>query len=140
MTRFEKPPVGTRVRFTGKPFYPPNVKVGFHNLPPVLTGTVIKSEPRDDPFSFRMLTGRPEFPISVVTLNSIIDMEYIDSDVVPESREVNVTKDVTMTVKGSKGDEYVVTKQGSNYSCTCKGYGFNRKCKHINEAKKKIEG
>jgi hypothetical protein len=35
------------------------------------------------------------------------------------------------TVKGSKGDEYRVTELNGNYSCTCSGFRFRAKCKHV---------
>ena len=34
------------------------------------------------------------------------------------------------TVKGSKGDEYKVTKLNGNLSCTCSGFRFRGRCKH----------
>jgi len=39
-------------------------------------------------------------------------------------------KDV-ITVKGSNGKEYFVEKVGSKYTCTCPGFIFRHKCKHI---------
>ena len=35
------------------------------------------------------------------------------------------------TVKGSKGDEYKVSELNGNYSCTCSGFRFRAKCKHV---------
>jgi hypothetical protein len=42
-------------------------------------------------------------------------------------------------VEGSKGNKYTV-KHAANgsWSCECVGYGFRRKCKHIEKAKEKI--
>lgn len=139
MTRFEKPEIGSKVRVTGKPFYPPHIPVGFHNLPTVIEGEVIKSDPRDDPLSFRLATGMPHFPISVVALHSVLDIQYSDGTKV-NTVEKAAVKDLVHTVTGSKGDEYVVTKRGNDYSCTCKGFGFNRKCKHVNQVKQLVEG
>jgi len=34
-------------------------------------------------------------------------------------------------VKGSKGDEYKVTELNGNLSCTCSGFKFRGKCKHV---------
>ncbi len=46
------------------------------------------------------------------------------------------------TVRGSKGDTYHVIfgaspNQGVKYewSCTCKGFSYNKKCRHIEEVK-----
>lgn len=38
-------------------------------------------------------------------------------------------------VAGSKGAVYHVTKRGENYSCTCSGFSFRRKCRHIDSVK-----
>ena len=49
----------------------------------------------------------------------------------------------TWAVRGSKGDEYTVTQSVSDsrqifFSCTCVGYGYRRKCKHIEGIKHKL--
>lgn len=36
-------------------------------------------------------------------------------------------------VKGSKGNMYVVEKEGNKYTCTCTGFNFRGDCKHIQE-------
>ena len=41
----------------------------------------------------------------------------------------------TWQVKGSKGNTYTVKLSNGSYSCTCAGYGFRRKCRHIEEIK-----
>tara|TARA_R100001163_G_C5050826_1_gene187641 strand:- start:35 stop:358 length:324 start_codon:yes stop_codon:yes gene_type:complete len=38
-------------------------------------------------------------------------------------------------VKGSKGNEYTVSVTDGQWSCTCAGFGFRRKCRHIQEIK-----
>jgi hypothetical protein len=38
-------------------------------------------------------------------------------------------------VKGSKGNIYTVKLSQGIYSCSCPGYGFRRKCRHIEEIK-----
>ena len=37
------------------------------------------------------------------------------------------------TVKGSKGDEYKITERSGNYSCSCSGFRFRSKCRHIEQ-------
>ena len=39
----------------------------------------------------------------------------------------------TWTVKGSRGDEYRVSELNGNYSCTCSGFRFRSKCRHIEQ-------
>lgn len=35
------------------------------------------------------------------------------------------------------GEEYTVSFHSNYWSCTCVGYGFHRKCKHIEQVKQK---
>lgn len=37
------------------------------------------------------------------------------------------------TVKGSKGDEYLVIRQKGLYNCTCPGFTYRKHCRHITE-------
>ena len=41
----------------------------------------------------------------------------------------------TWQVKGSKGNSYTVKLSNGSYLCTFAGYGFRRKCRHIEEIK-----
>lgn len=41
------------------------------------------------------------------------------------------TPKAAIVVQGSNGKEYYVTKIGSKYSCTCPGFAFRHKCKHV---------
>ena len=40
------------------------------------------------------------------------------------------------TVKGSKGNSYRVEAYNGSWRCSCKGYEFRRKCRHIEEVKR----
>ena len=52
---------------------------------------------------------------------------WVDED------EVVETVNPTWTIEGSKGDKYVVEKDGSVYNCTCSGFKFRGECRHIKE-------
>jgi hypothetical protein len=41
-------------------------------------------------------------------------------------------------VKGSKGDEYRVSELNGNLSCTCSGFKFRGKCRHIESVDQKV--
>jgi len=56
--------------------------------------------------------------------------------VVAERKEPAPLAEVhTYDVVGSKGDTYTVTDNGGTWTCTCPGFGWRRKCKHV-EAQK----
>jgi hypothetical protein len=42
----------------------------------------------------------------------------------------------TWTVTGSKGDKYTVTKEDNGFTCSCTGFQFRGKCKHIEQITK----
>lgn len=51
------------------------------------------------------------------------------------SYTVNTDKIRHFTAIGSKGDTYKITDHNGQWSCTCHGFTYNRKCKHIESFK-----
>jgi hypothetical protein len=41
----------------------------------------------------------------------------------------------TWTVTGSKGDQYTVSLDGDRWACTCSGFQFRSRCRHVDEIK-----
>ena len=56
-------------------------------------------------------------------------MVYKPCEVAPAAGESS------WSVKGSKGNVYAVKLSKGVYSCSCPGFGFRRKCRHITEIK-----
>ena len=73
-----------------------------------------------------LTTGIKDFPVRVIERSHIVS---IDNARVKQPKLASVK--LTKIVKGSKGDEYVVTKENGKWSCTCTGFQFRRKCKHV---------
>ncbi len=73
-------------------------------------------------------TGDPSFPFRRIHRSRIVEVGGAKVDYTPVKTET-----ITKTVQGSKGNSYVVTKNGSNVRCTCPGYSFRKTCKHIQE-------
>jgi len=73
--------------------------------------------------SLAMTTGILDFPVRVIPRAWI---ESIDGALYAHASSQTQTK----IVKGSKGEEYVVTL-GAKPTCTCTGFQFRRTCKHI---------
>lgn len=49
----------------------------------------------------------------------------------PKKESEKVIENKVHQVEGSNGTIYDVKLNGSYWSCTCPGFGFNRRCKHI---------
>ena len=62
--------------------------------------------------------------------------EDLDRYMVVKRRERPVSRGSRFwTVKGSKGNEYRVVERNGQWGCSCPGYGFRRKCRHIEETR-----
>jgi hypothetical protein len=71
-----------------------------------------------------------EVPIGT-TLDELSEyMVYKPREIVP------VPGENSWSVKGSKGNIYTVKLSKGVYSCSCPGFGFRRKCRHVEEKRK----
>lgn len=103
-------------------------------------GEVLPSEHYDDPETFRLTTGKSYFPVAVISLYNVISLEIGTEGISADSMEVKDPQEQKKTwiVEGSKSNKYVVTRDGTSWSCTCPGYGFRRNCRHIKEKKEEV--
>ena len=63
-------------------------------------------------------------------------LQQLSQYMVHKPREaVSVPGEKSWTIKGSKGNLYTVKLSEGSYSCTCPGFSFRRKCRHIEEVK-----
>jgi hypothetical protein len=54
----------------------------------------------------------------------------------PEKYEATpFTGDAQYMIPGSKGLPYTVTLHRGQWTCSCPGFGFRRRCRHVEEAK-----
>jgi hypothetical protein len=95
----------------------------------VYEGEVVNPDKWMDTDSFKVFTGNPELPYSIISASNVHDVKYITGG---SGRAVK--SDIkTFTVKGSKGEVYTVTQTGTRWNCSCVGFQFRRQCKHIKE-------
>jgi len=75
-----------------------------------------------------LTTDMKHFPVRVLSRENIVEVmgAKVDYTPVKSNRE-------TITVQGSKGNTYIVTKENGKVSCSCPGYGFRKTCKHVQE-------
>ena len=90
----------------------------------VYTGTIVR-EKWFGADEIGITTGNPSFPFRRIHRSRIVEVNSATIDYTPvkSAREV-------ITVQGSKGNSYVVTKEDGKASCTCVGYSFRKTCKH----------
>ena len=72
-----------------------------------------------------LTTDMKHFPVRVLNRENIVEVSGAKFEYTPvkSSRE-------TITVQGSKGNTYIVTKENGKVSCSCPGYSFRKSCKH----------
>lgn len=51
---------------------------------------------------------------------------------------VTATVNPTWTVEGSRGNQYQVEKTETGLTCTCPGFAFRGKCRHVTEIQNKL--
>ena len=66
-----------------------------------------------------------------MTLDRVGEYMVVDDRFTPPQ----LTEVLTYDVVGSKGNTYTVTNDRGAWMCTCAGFGFRRKCRHITEVK-----
>ncbi len=75
------------------------------------------------PDELALTTGNPEWPVRVIQRSRIVSIDGLAYTAKAQAAEVKV-------IKGSKGQEYVVTNANGRWHCTCPGFQFRRSCKH----------
>ena len=120
------PTVGSKIK----------VKVSYHQGPQMFPtqpkfkeyeGEVIKPYKWLNDREF-CITGSKDFPIRTINMELVEDIQLLSGSFNNIDTGVKV-----YTVKGSKGTEYTVTRNGKGWNCTCPGFQFRKQCKHVSE-------
>jgi len=61
-----------------------------------------------------------------------------DLNLVTAQEEPEKPQGQVWTVAGSKGNKYFVNLSVGQWSCTCPGFGFRGKCRHVTETAKTV--
>jgi hypothetical protein len=89
-------------------------------------GTVVKPYPWLSATEIALTTTNPNFPIRVINIVHAEQVELISGKI----DTVN-DHDRSITVDGSRGKQYTVTRAGTKITCTCEGFTFRKSCKHL---------
>ena len=70
-----------------------------------------------------------------------ITFEDVRAAWIPDRPKKAIFKPGSWQIKSSKGNaSYTVDFKGGVWSCTCSGFGFRRKCRHIDQVKSRGTG
>jgi hypothetical protein len=92
----------------------------------VYEGTVVRGNGWEPKETFNLLTGRPEYPVSVIAQKNVVACEVIGKT----SGVLSVNGTKYIIVKGPKSKHRVSVFSSGLLDCDCVGFGFRRKCKH----------
>ena len=122
------PAIGTQVKVTSR--YKDNyINATSEFAEDVLVGIVLPNHKQAYPNSFTIRVNCPNVPVREINMRSVVNLEYADGK---KAKKTNIDNEVkSIVVTGSKGDKYVVTKEGNKKSCTCPGFGFRKVCRHL---------
>lgn len=105
-----------------------SVNCQYYTGPVSFTGVVVNPYRWLDANEFCLQTGNKAFPVSVINLANVVDLKILKG---------SATSIRKFKVSGSKGD-YIVTLSDKHLSCSCIGYKYHNKCKHITKVKEKL--
>ena len=88
-------------------------------------GTVVTKHKAIKEGQIGLTTDDPSFTMRVIDIDRI---QGFESKTVSTAAESDYR---TWTVTGSKNNEYTVTLDRGQYSCTCMGFAHRHTCKHI---------
>lgn len=113
--------IRVRIRNTDSHLYiPPRPEYSMYE------GTVVKPYPWLSATEIALTTTNPNFPIRVINIVHAEQVELISGKI----DTVN-DHDRSITVDGSRGKQYTVTRAGTKITCTCEGFTFRKSCKHL---------
>lgn len=122
--------------FGHKPVFVPLWNDWTVETPPTTTytGTVVKRDYWMKSDEFNLTTDLPHFPVRTISMKHVVTL----NGKTPDQLSGGAT---TKTIKGSKGNEYVVTlNDGVAETCTCPGFKYHGgRCKHLALASAKVK-
>lgn len=108
-----------------------DLKLQFGRNVSTVQGVVMVRPKWAKPTEIAIATGNPEFPMAIVDTNYVVNSTKTKAETTPSPAR-------TFKVKSSE-NTYIVTYFGGKYSCTCIGFSFRKKCKHVDAVANKIQ-
>lgn len=93
-----------------------------------VTGVIIANDKWNGADNVTIQTTDKEYPKKIINIKNVIDINIISGGTTSIRRFKIV----------NNGKEYTVVKNESHFSCSCIGFKYHAKCKHIEAVKKKL--
>jgi hypothetical protein len=107
-----------------------------------ISGTVVKSAEWDADNTFRVFTGDPNNPTSVIPVSHVKSVTDGAGTTVKMTAvrmlDKGEPKIDAWQVTGSKGDIYTVTRTNDFWTCSCVGFQWKRNCGHIKKKQEEL--
>ncbi len=101
----------------------------------ITIGQIVPNDKFDPIDSFCITTGKPEFPIAVIALRNVVSIE-VSKKILKQKIQKTLPK--TWKVRSSKKKDYYTVMLDNNFwSCSCIGFQYHRRCKHVKLIKEK---
>ena len=98
----------------------------------VLDGIVLPNHKSALPDAFTLRVKCANVPVREIRMKNVVGLQYADGTTATKNTvDSTVT---TLEVTGSKGEKYLVVKEGNKTSCSCTGYQFRKTCRHLTMA------
>jgi hypothetical protein len=95
----------------------------------ITAGQIVPNDRWTDAGSFSITTGRPEYPVAIISLHNVVKIETAGKTL---RAAIKKAAPKMWKVKSSNGKEtYTVTNDNKSWNCTCPGYMYYKRCKHI---------
>jgi hypothetical protein len=93
-----------------------------------VTGVIIANDKWNGADNVTIQTTDKEYPKKIINIKNIIDINIISGG----------TTNIRRFKIVNNNKEYIVVKNESHFSCSCIGFKYHAKCKHIEAVRKKL--
>jgi hypothetical protein len=87
-----------------------------------------------------LTTHIPTFPVRMIPVDRILKIGQTAVSFGSSKPTNSSSEKMSWTVKGSKGDTYVVSRKNHGFVCSCIAGGFGRACKHVKQIQAELAG
>lgn len=106
-------------------------------------GKVVPKGDWEDDDVFCIMTDDRKMPVRSIKMSYVKSIKNLDTnaelDTTVARNEAKAAEVINFDIVGSKGNVYVVQKNGFSWSCNCPAGSNKKGCKHLVEAKAKYE-